>query len=384
MDTLKVDSPSATEMDKFIEQNYDKLKQMADTRKDVRRLEDIEKGMMRDLEKLKRAKTNMEKSLESNPSNNELNNKLKQKETEINNKISDLEQARKDISDKRAEIKDQSKNSEWDEKGVQKQNAERNIEKMRLKSQFKATIMLAAAISSGQELIISLAEEISSYNRGDITFRKMAKNVTLRTSKALVIGGGIGGIFASAQYGLGRLAMSQTQSLATLGSVGGRLLGPAMMIGCLGYQSYNIIQSFRAGDIDKPEMALQFTRMAGMTGGSMACFYLATAAVSSTGVGLAIGAVACIGLGVADHFLFKKDEEKALEKQYQALRKEVIEKAYEIFDLEKHCSDKELRRAYFAAVKKYHPDKKKDDDEDDQVKAIIIAYELLKSVRNSK
>ena len=29
MDTLKVDSPSATEMDKFIEQNYDKLKQMA-------------------------------------------------------------------------------------------------------------------------------------------------------------------------------------------------------------------------------------------------------------------------------------------------------------------------------------------------------------------
>ena len=88
--------------------------------------------------------------------------------------------------------------------------------------------------------------------------------------------------------------------------------------------------------------------------------------------------------GVADHFLFKKDEEKALEKQYQVLRKGVIDKAYEIFDLEEHCTDKELKRAYFAAVKKYHPDKKKDDDEDDQVKAIIIAYELLKSVRNSK
>ena len=47
-------------------------------------------------------------------------------------------------------------------------------------------------------------------------------------------------------------------------------------------------------------------------------------------------------------------------------------------------SFRKLYRAYFAAVKKYHPDKKKDDDEDDQVKAIIIAYELLKSVRNSK
>ena len=58
-----------------------------------------------------------------------------------------------------------------------------------------------------------------------------------------------------------------------------------------------LIITVRAGKIDKPEMALQFTRMAGMTGGSMACFYFATAAVSSTGVGLAIGAVACIGLG---------------------------------------------------------------------------------------
>ena len=44
-----------------------------------------------------------------------------------------------------------------------------------------------------------------------------------------------------------------------------------------------LIITVRAGKIDKPEMALQFTRMAGMTGGSMACFYFATAAVSSTG-----------------------------------------------------------------------------------------------------
>ena len=63
-----------------------------------------------------------------------------------------------------------------------------------------------------------------------------------------------------------------------------------------------IFNTVRAGKIDKPEMALQFTRMAGMTGGSMACFYFATAAVSSTGVGLAIGAVACIGLGKTSYF----------------------------------------------------------------------------------
>ena len=95
MDTLKVDSPSATEMDKFIEQNYDKLKQMTDTMNDVRKLEDIERGMVQDLERLERAKANMEKSLKSNPSNNELNAKLKQKETEINTKVSELKKARK-------------------------------------------------------------------------------------------------------------------------------------------------------------------------------------------------------------------------------------------------------------------------------------------------
>ena len=193
MDTLKVDSPSATEMDKFIEQNYDKLKQMTDTMNDVRKLEDIERGMVQDLKRLERAKANMEESLKSNPSNKELNAKLKQKETEINTKVSELKKARKNVSYKRVELENQSKKSHWDEKGVQKQRAERNIEKMRLKSHFKATVMLAAAISSGQELIISLAEEISSYNRREITFGTMAKNVTIRTGKALVIGGGIGG-----------------------------------------------------------------------------------------------------------------------------------------------------------------------------------------------
>merc|ERR1719430_551364 len=143
---------------------------MAETMKDFRKLEDIEKGMVKDLKKMERAQAEMKKYSKSNSSNNEL---LKQKETEISNKIRELKKARKDVSDKRRELENQSKNSHWDEKLVQKQRGEGNIEKMRLKNQFKATITLYVAISSGQELIISLAEEISSYNRGNITFGTM-------------------------------------------------------------------------------------------------------------------------------------------------------------------------------------------------------------------
>ena len=62
------------------------------------------------------------------------------------------------------------------------------------------------------------------------------------------------------------------------------------------------------------------------------------------------------------------------------MRKDVIAKAYEIFDLEEHCTDKELKRAYHAALRRYYPDKNPDGCED-QAKAFIIAYELLKNVR---
>lgn len=130
-------------------------------------------------------------------------------------------------------------------------------------------------------------------------------------------------------------------------------------------------------------MALQFGRMGVVTGGSIAFFKIAAACISSTGVGLAVGAVACIGLAVADHFIFKEDEKVAVTREYKKLKKEVVDIAYKMFDLEEHCSDEELRRAYLSAVRKYHPDKNPDDpdDTDDQVKAVITAYTLLKTIR---
>ena len=106
---------------------------------------------------------------------------------------------------------------------------------------------------------------------------------------------------------------------------------------------------------------------------------------AATGWGLVLGAVGCIAIGVADYFIFKGQDQKIeLRSQYEPFRADVIDRAYKIFDLEKHCTDQELKKAYRAALLKYHPDKKgTDDKDDDQIKAVLVAYELLKSVRQS-
>ena len=129
-------------------------------------------------------------------------------------------------------------------------------------------------------------------------------------------------------------------------------------------------------------MAVEFTRMTGLTAGSVLSFKLAAAACGAVPLGIAVGAVACIGLAVADHFLFKEDEEKVLTKEYKKLQKEVVKKAYSMFDLEEHCTDAELRSAYLEGVRKYHTDRNTDDS-DDVVKAVISAYTLLKTIRKS-
>ena len=139
---------------------------------------------------------------------------------------------------------------------------------------------------------------------------------------------------------------------------------------------------FRNGEIDKVGMAVEFTRMTGLTVGSILSFKLAAAACGAGPLGIAVGAVACIGLAVADHFIFKEDEKEVLTREYKKLKKEVVEKAYSMFGLEEHCTDAELRSAYLEAVRKYHSDRNTDGS-DDVVKAVISAYTLLKTIRES-
>ena len=75
---------------------------------------------------------------------------------------------------------------------------------------------------------------------------------------------------------------------------------------------------------------------------------------------MAVGTLECIGLAVADHFIFKEDIKEVLTKEYKKLQKEVVKKAYSKFDLEEHCTDAELRSVYLESVRKYHSDRNKE------------------------
>ena len=145
---------------------------------------------------------------------------------------------------------------------------------------------------------------------------------------------------------------------------------------------YVSIFYFRNGEIDKVGMAVQFARMTGLMAGSNLSFKLAEAACGAGPLGIAVGAVACIGLAVADHFIFKEDEQEVLTREYKKLQKEVAKKAYSMFDLEEHCTDAELKSAYLESVRKYHTDRNSGDS-GDVVKAVISAYTLLKTIRES-
>ena len=132
-------------------------------------------------------------------------------------------------------------------------------------------------------------------------------------------------------------------------------------------------------------MGIQIARTTGVTVASVGFFSFAMWACAATGWGLVLGAVGCIAIGVTENFIFKDQDQKIqLRSRYEPMRADVIDRAYKIFDLEKHCTDQELKKAYRAALLKYHPDKKgTDDKDDDQIKAVLVAYELLKSVRQS-
>ena len=46
-----------------------------------------------------------------------------------------------------------------------------------------------------------------------------------------------------------------------------------------------------------------------------------------------------------------------LSKYTREFERNVLDQAYELFELEEHCSDAELKEAYRVALLKYHPDK---------------------------
>ena len=94
-------------------------------------------------------------------------------------------------------------------KGIE---AEKTAAKRSARKELKQALILAAAISAGTELCISLAEEIKLYQQGKQSFGQMAGKVCKRTVKATAMGLAIGGGMAITQYALVRMAASQSVS----------------------------------------------------------------------------------------------------------------------------------------------------------------------------
>ena len=125
----------------------------------------------------------------------------------------------------------------------------------------------------------------------------------------------------------------------------------------------------------------------------------ASVALLGTGpLGLCVGAGACIAIAIGDLFfgdsfwsLFIGDNESELEaiemKKMKEFERITLDKAYDMFDLTKHCTNEELEERKKILFLKYHPDKCQGTDEEKKEKTLIFqgvfaAYTLIKHYRS--
>ena len=87
-----------------------------------------------------------------------------------------LEEIKASLED--IEIKLKSKNKKMDQAAKEDGGPIWNEVDKQLKKEAKQAVLLAAVISAGTELIISLVEEIQDWNDGKITFGKMVELTT--------------------------------------------------------------------------------------------------------------------------------------------------------------------------------------------------------------
>ncbi|XP_068730178.1 uncharacterized protein [Montipora capricornis] len=438
----KLKSPSVTEVEYFVDKNFDKLKDVAvssDNRNALlKNLNEVRTEVNRYEKKLEK----MSKHAQSAKNPDVLQEKMNQVKKKLEIAKRELDTAGRDLQSVDQQVQSKSKGavSKDLDKAVRQKQADQQLlqdantrhtsgqrqleesqrrlglekeqldqantnlrenkaqlEKARAK-QIKREICLqvgvAAAIDGVTTMLISLGDEISKYRQGKIGLDELFVNVAVTTSKATARGALMGGSLSLTFLGLQRMAASQTTMIATTGSVLSKALGPGLLAAGISYQSINIMKGYAHGNITKGEMGRQMCRLAATTGLSIGGAYLAPLLVAGPWA-IVLGAGICIAVAVGDHYLgnkffglFIKDDPKEvtsiLEKELKQLDKEVEERAYNMFNLEKNCSNEELKDAYRAAILKYHPDKCPEKDAEVKFTAIFAAYAFLKDKRNMK
>ncbi len=410
IDGMQIPLPSVGEIEKFIEDNFDVLKDMA---KDAKFAKDQQKEAKRLLANIAKKKANWQKLKDKGQNEgadrvqkliNDLEGKVKavhikleESESAMHTKSMQVESAdsvvaRKEMMQQTEIVADAKE--QLDEAGMKLERKE--AQRIKLQKKIGLQIAVGAVIGAGTEFIKCLGDEIVRCQKGEITKSEAALNVTKATAVGGAKGGAIAGVLAGTQWALQHIAVSSSRKIVSASAnITSKALGPALLAAGLAYESYGILKSYNCGEITTAEMKQEFGRMTVTTVSSLGASIAAATLVGGP-VGFAIGVGACIAISAIDHFLGKKifeclfpedEKETIIEKHYKELEKEVITEAYKIFDLEKNCSDHELKQAYKDALLKYHPDKNTEISEAGQVKnekifkAIFAAYTLLKECR---
>ncbi|XP_028396446.1 uncharacterized protein LOC114520397 [Dendronephthya gigantea] len=387
---IVVEAPTANEVYQWLLSNVDRLKKIASESRNVKGWKTSIENAKNIIEKLENAVKAKEGALKKARNPNKLQEDTERLKAGIDTFKDCLAQAeiKKERADARMErvIAGDGKNSipgvNDEPANLIAKQAEKEKSVARANKELVVSAGLAIAISAATEILCSLMDEIELWREGKQTIGEAALHVFTQAVKPTLIGAGIGVGISVVQYSLTRMALVESSSLAaSLGAYGSKVFGPALIVASMAYQSYAIISQYNkekefAPSVARKQMIVDFTRMAGVTIGSAACFAVA-------GAEIAVGAVCCIAIEEADHRIGRLlDKFFNFDLQaFKELRPKVIAKAYALFNLESHCSDKELKKAYRAALRQYHPDKAKNKEEKEITQAIFTAYTLLKTVR---
>ena len=230
---LEVSTPTVHEIDKFLENNLPQIQNIGEK---IRTKKALEKECIQFDKRLKKLERTLENKMSAKDnlksrgrSTEKLDGDIKKTledmetlKTTIENKVSELNHSEEQLSSAKTQNANSDLvNAETEHGRTAQEQADQYAEEIVAKKQaakrsarkeLKQALILAAAISAGTELCISLAEEIKLYRRGEQTFGQMAGKVCQRTAKATAIGLSIGGGMAVTQYALVRMAASQSVS----------------------------------------------------------------------------------------------------------------------------------------------------------------------------
>ena len=230
---LEVSTPTVHEIDKFLENNLPQIQNIGEK---IRTKKALEKECIQFDKRLKKLERTLENKMSAKDNLKSRGRSTEKLDGDIKKTLEDMETLKTTIENKVSELnhsedqlssaKTQNANSDLvnaeTERGRTAQEqadqhakdivAKKQAAKRSARKELKQALILAAAISAGTELCISLAEEIKLFRRGEQTFGQMAGKVCQRTAKATAIGVTIGGGMAVTQYALVRMAASQSVS----------------------------------------------------------------------------------------------------------------------------------------------------------------------------